>query len=61
MGRPHRWVSLDRTDPGNLRKSALLPQLSVLHERGGGGGVARGSQVLLLFLKVKLKIFARVA
>ena len=55
-GRTPRGVTLDTTDPKNLSQLALPPN-SVPAKRG----LAGGSQVMLFFLRVKLKILARVA
>lgn len=45
---------------GRIETTSSTSPTPVLCERRGGGGVANGSQVILFFMKVMLKIFARV-
>lgn len=45
---------------GRIETTSSTSPRPVLCERGGGVGVANGNQVILFFIKVMLKLFARV-
>lgn len=45
---------------GRIETTSSTSPTPVLCGRGGGGGVANGSHVILFFIKMMLKLFARV-